>query len=639
MTSSEVSSQCLQAVPRLPLLSSREKSRGQALLSSRGQRMLAEAAKELSGEARDGSRPDGSVTERRMSGIGLSLDLDAPRRFSQTVRSLPDGLHTPRDIMASGPQTLTVAAARGRRKGVHTGVCLAKASPEERRDHELRQICEQIGLKAAQKFSTVRQAFRYLDADHDGKISRSEMQYFFRAYNFPDQIADRFYDRLDHDGSGEVEYSEFMKYIAPYVQPAQFGANHSMPEWCSSSNASTRTPSPLGCTSQLAADGDHLAAPASQAGIGPEIQATLEFIGTKSKEKFSHARKVFRCVDCNDDGSISRKEMRYFFRVFNLSEDKADKVFDHLAHCPSEEVNYHEFVRFLGPFLDLPGTQAAMLQRPDAQPAPNRPSRRASLASSQRAGSVANSSRRSSISDASEVVDASVAHKADEHTQAQLEKEMRHVMKDIGEKLPLKFKHVREAFRPLDLSHNGKITRGEMRSFLRGFGWPHVVADRFFAILDEDSCGAINFNSFVSHFDVALGPANRLASRGDLVNVEDRQVREDANRVASILGEKLLTKCGAREALRTLDLSNDGKITFQDMRLFFRTMCLPHDAATKMFKSLCKDGADFVEYDDFLALFGTVQKGGGRWRTLEALKGSARPSQRGSCDFSEARFM
>merc|ERR1712166_1699938 len=104
-----------------------------------------------------------------------------------------------------------------------------------------------------------------------------------------------------------------------------------------------------------------------------------------------------------------------------------------------------------------------------------------------------------------------------------------------------------------------------------------------------------------AHFDVVLGPANRLALRGDLVTVADLQFSKEVNQVASVLGEKLLTKfSSARDALRTLDLSNDGKITLQDMRLFFRTMCMSYDAANKMFKCLCKDGADYVEYDDFL---------------------------------------
>lgn len=219
-------------------------------------------------------------------------------------------------------------------------------------------------------------------------------------------------------------------------------------------------------------------------------------------------------------------------------------------------------------------------------------------------------------------------------TQAQLEKEMCDVMKDIGEKLPLKFKHVRDAFRPLDLSHNGKITQSEMRSFLRGFGWPHDVADRFFRALDEDASGEIDFNTFIAHFDVVLGPANRPAQRGNLVELcgeSDVHFRQEVNQVAAVLSEKLLTKFSsarfpAREALRTLDLSNDGKITLQDMKLFFRTMCMPSDGATKLFKWLCKEGADYVAYDDFLALFGTVKPGGGRWRAVQELDGMSRPS-------------
>jgi len=211
-----------------------------------------------------------------------------------------------------------------------------------------------------------------------------------------------------------------------------------------------------------------------------------------------------------------------------------------------------------------------------------------------------------------------------------MEKEMREVMKDIGEKLPLKFKHVRDAFRPLDLSHNGKITQSEMRSFLRGFGWSHDVADRFFRVLDEDASGEIDFNSFMAHFEVVLGPANVPAERSDLVVLSDEpdvQFRQEVNQVASVLAEKLLTKfSSARDALRALDLSNDGKITLQDMKLFFRTMCMPPDGAIKLFKRLCKEGADYVAYDDFLALFGTVKSGGARWRAVQQLNGLARPS-------------
>jgi Ca2+-binding EF-hand superfamily protein len=592
--------------------------------------MLAEAAKELDMEARDGIRTDGSrrsgvATDRRRSSLGMSLDLDAPRRnarASLSARSTDGGVRSSwdHDIMASGPQALVLAAAPGRRKGVHAGYVSGKLRQEDKEDHELRSVCEAIGLKAAQKFSTVRQAFRYLDADHDGKISRSEMQYFFRAYNFAGDTADRFFNKLDHDNSGEVEYAEFMKYVAPYVQPEAVITCESTNE-CSS-NASTRTPSPTSSTGQPTAN--------SERGVPPDVQSSLTFIGQKAEEKFSHARGVFRCVDCNDDGRISRGEMRYFFRVFNRSEADADKVYEHLANGTSGDVDYYAFVGLLGPFLSLPGTAAAMSQRPEG-------SRRTSITMSGRSsrtcsarGSLNSICRDSRVPSSADSMDSAFPGKraeAQELTDAELEKEMRDVMKDIGEKIHLKFRHVRDAFRPLDLSHNGKITLTEMRSFLRGFGWPHDVADRLFKALDHDACGEIDFNAFVAHFDAVLGPANRLASRTELVTEIDDQLKKEVNQIAGILGEKLLTKfSSAREALRTLDLSNDGKITSGDMRLFFRAMCMPVDAANKMFKCLCKDGEDAVDYNDFLTLFGPVDGPGGRWRSVQELKGSPRPA-------------
>merc|ERR1711879_840392 len=125
-------------------------------------------------------------------------------------------------------------------------------------------------------------------------------------------------------------------------------------------------------------------------------------------------------------------------------------------------------------------------------------SRRSSAVGSARGYLASKGSYAPSLADSIESVE--IANLAKHESPVDLEKEMKEVMKDIGEKLPLKFKHLRDAFRPLDLSHNGKITLTEMRSFLRGFGWPHEVADRLFRALDDDR-GEIDFNLFMSHFD------------------------------------------------------------------------------------------------------------------------------------------
>lgn len=198
-------------------------------------------------------------------------------------------------------------------------------------------------------------------------------------------------------------------------------------------------------------------------------------------------------------------------------------------------------------------------------------------------------------------------------------RELCELMEDIGRKLPLKFRHVRDAFRPLDLNHDGKITQSEMRSFLRGFGWSEDVADRLFLLLDEAGHGEVNYSDFMSHFEAVLGPANPPVERIQAVNVQDRRLEREINEVAALLGDRLRTKYKtAREAFRSLDLSNTGHITRSELRVFFRSLNMPIDAADQVFRVLAR-GADEIPYDEFVDLFGPEQPGG-RWQSIEKLR-------------------
>jgi len=381
------------------------------------------------------------------------------------------------------------------------------------------------------------------------------MQYFFRAYNFDGNIADKFFNKLDRDGSGDIDYLEFMKFVAPYVQPDNATAACQFNE--GDSEPSTRTPSPHGM--QIFVENE---------AMDPELRSIFEFIGKKASQKFSNAREAFRRVDTNSDGTISRGEMQTFFRAFNLSGMQADRVFDHMDVHGFGEIDYHSFVRFLGPFLELPGTNSLMHQRQGV--GHNHPSRRSSLPNEP------------SISCASECSDGAGGRMDGHRPAPMLEKEMRNIMKDIGEKLPLKFKHVRDAFRPLDLEQNGKIKPTEMRYFLRGFCYTDDIADRLFKALEESECGTVDFNVFLSHFGAVLGPANRLPYRCDLVPETDDKLSKEVNLLAAILREKLLTKYGsARQALSNLDLEGHGQITWSEMRRLFLHHALPLEDAAK----------------------------------------------------------
>jgi len=204
--------------------------------------------------------------------------------------------------------------------------------------------------------------------------------------------------------------------------------------------------------------------------------------------------------------------------------------------------------------------------------------------------------------------------------------ELRELLQDIASKAHFKFRHVREAFRPLDLARDGKITPPEMRCFMRGFGWSEQTADRLFALLDEAESGEIDYSDFMSHFDAILGPLSKPAQRGVVMALEDPVLEREVNEIAGLISERLLTKHNTtREAFKALDLSNTGRITRAEMRLFFRSLNLTGEAAERFFQSLVQEGRDYVMYDDFASLFG-LRGVAGRWQTIDEFRHIPRPT-------------
>merc|ERR1712232_28940 len=91
-----------------------------------------------------------------------------------------------------------------------------------------------------------------------------------------------------------------------------------------------------------------------------EFQQALEIVREKAPQRFCHANEVLRMVDCDYDGRITRNELRHFFRAFGVSEEVADKFFKRLAIGNSSQVSHSDFVKLIGPYLELPGIGAVM---------------------------------------------------------------------------------------------------------------------------------------------------------------------------------------------------------------------------------------------------------------------------------------
>jgi len=401
-------------------------------------------------------------------------------------------------------------------------------------------------------------------------------------------LADRFFDLMDTDGKGQIDFQTFLTFMTPVIEEGKIADS-----WDDAASDSTREPSRSSSAQDVIGE-------ITENGMSPneEFYHELQLIHLKAPQRFAHAKDLMRYLDADNDGYITRDEIRHFFRAFSLPTEAADRLTQRLGSVAAGQVQYQKFVSFVGPSLDmLPGMQAVMTSRNMTE---------AWELSEHRAVRTWASSRSASICDRTDSL-------------PEMKKELQELMQDIGRKLPLKFRHVRDAFRPLDLSRDGRITRSEMRAFLRGFDWSENLADRLFDLLDVDRLEEVDYNEFVSRFVPVLGAANCAAERKPRFIPGNAELHREVNELAGLIGERLCTKHRhARDVFRPLGVKTRGQITKDEMRVFFRTLNLPSDAADKVFQSLLADGASVVRMEDFLALFGThLQKD--RWQTIQKL--------------------
>eukprot|EP00930_Biecheleria_cincta_P095962 TRINITY_DN87846_c0_g1_i1.p1 TRINITY_DN87846_c0_g1~~TRINITY_DN87846_c0_g1_i1.p1 ORF type:complete len:630 (-),score=141.64 TRINITY_DN87846_c0_g1_i1:37-1860(-) len=504
-----------------------------------------------------------------------------------TARSLKSMTAPARRLVAASG---AITAREVRKAGKEDISLLQPLTKEEK---EMKRVLELISEKASQKFSTVREAMRHLDADLTGTVDRSEVRYFFRGYDFSDDVADRFFDFLDRERKEELDYPQFVNFLRPYLQGAVNG-------------------NPLGARSltnqagQLDAITAKNTTQVSLEEVWLQHHEMLKLIGSKARDRFGNLQQAFRYVDGDKTGTITRSEMHYFFRVFNLPETVADGFFDIMDAGRTGLVKYKEFEMCLRPYLepDKVVKTRRVTKAETPMPGDSLPPTAPPSAEGFRPRPLAEPQPKAAIQMSTDSLVQSLQPGDSGYVNAEIRAELRSLMQDIGQKLPLKFKHARDAFRPLDLQRNGMINKNEMRAFFRGFGQPQDVADRVFDLIDDQDLGQIEFDAFMRHFDAVLGPAFRSAKRQPLIPVEDPSLAKEVNDIADVILTRLATKYrNVQEAFRALDLNKDGKVSLHEMKVFIKQFNLPAGSADKFFQACDTDGSGFIAYSEFVQLF------------------------------------
>lgn len=341
---------------------------------------------------------------------------------------------------------------------------------------EFHEVLFRMGQKAKLKFLTVRKAFRCVNLEAQGQIPRSDMRYFFRVFNIDENIADQFHNRMDFNGTGEVDYDDFFECMRVYLMPdyeAQMHLKHQAP--VAKSSAEDVIPDPAEMNNTTFRSTWNASIQSFKRGVDPklvkELCSVMAEIGEKIPMSFRNPRDAFRDLDLQKTGRITRAEMHNFFRLFNRTDEIADKVFDLLE---PEGIGYIEYDAFLSHFDEVLNPAFKKTDRTAIMP-------------------VEELGRSRQVAD---------------------------VINAIGERMITKYRDAQHAFRDLDLDRDGKVSQLEVRIFARKMGLTTESADSFFAAMGNhaDESGSIPYKSFINLFrelrgDVAESTAASKLSR------------------------------------------------------------------------------------------------------------------------------
>lgn len=182
--------------------------------------------------------------------------------------------------------------------------------------------------------------------------------------------------------------------------------------------------------------------------------------------------------------------------------------------------------------------------------------------------------------------------------------ELREALGDLHRRLQLKFRHVRTAFRQADANCDGVITRTELKEFLVGFGLGYI-SDQLFGLMDKNGKGEVDFAQFTMLFDNAFCNGMEPYLKHKAAIAEGQHCDKEVDSIIKVLGEKLYVRhINAHQAFLSLDRNENGDVTREGLDRFFRKMCVPTEASSKVFKALGAQGSGVVDRDRFVALFG-----------------------------------
>eukprot|EP00964_Phaeocystis_antarctica_P158309 scaffold128892_cov62-Phaeocystis_antarctica.AAC.2 len=213
---------------------------------------------------------------------------------------------------------------------------------------EMQSAVSTVENQIASRFGKMRDAFKALDVDQSGSISREELQRGLKHWNLAEQsgnedLIDNLMAACDKDGSGEIDYKEFVEVLS---RDKTVGNAVAQAHVAAAKQAAAKpTPSP------------RPSSPRSRPVGTKEQQQAANLINsqnavTKAEEavssRFRNMHQAFQYIDVDKSGSISTEELVDALKKWNIP---VNGVLEQLMKaCDTDGsgcIDYNEFVAAL----------------------------------------------------------------------------------------------------------------------------------------------------------------------------------------------------------------------------------------------------------------------------------------------------
>ena len=226
------------------------------------------------------------------------VHLEAEANKSEAVDDLPDD-----------PAVLKAEIAR-LREGLRNALVVVET---EKKSQGVQDIADRVRGALFEKFHSFKSCFNAIDANGGGTISKEELANALKSAGFEvdDESLGTILERFDVDGSGDLDYAEFVRFL---------DGNDEF--WTQGCDAETRS---------------HL----------ESLAGTLR---SQVNAHFYSLREAFLALDVNKSGSISCDELGPLLQNSNLSwltDDDISLFVASYKHEGSGGFKYHEFCNMI----------------------------------------------------------------------------------------------------------------------------------------------------------------------------------------------------------------------------------------------------------------------------------------------------